>query len=118
MKGFILFIISSFMKNTLAPFLYTYGCIRSLMKKEFNKYHFDLAVSKDQYGNVIGKYLFNSIMIKKGGHSAGLPDETISSVIGKNKATNTLTFLGKGIAWILNLIEPNHVELAIEKDEL
>ena len=47
----------------------------------------------------------------------GNPDETISSVLGKNQRDNTLTLLGKLIVWVLNMVDENHSEKAIEDDE-
>ena len=58
---------------------------------------FDLAHSIDQTGNVICERLFNHILIKSRIHRFGNPDETISSVLGKNKVINNLAFLGKGL---------------------
>jgi hypothetical protein len=47
----------------------------------------------------------------------GFPDETLSSVFGKNKRSKTLTKFGSVWAWLLNKIERNHVEKSIEEDE-
>ena len=112
----ILFLIASLLKWILSPLLYWYGIIRSLQLKEFLKWHKDLAISKDQYGNVVGKYFWNDYLIKSySKYKFGHPDETISSVEGKNKLNNTLTSLGKWLADFLNKREKNHVEKAIEK---
>ncbi|WP_338871740.1 hypothetical protein WBJ53_26175 [Spirosoma sp. SC4-14] len=71
-----------------------------------------IALSLDLTGNVICKDLMNLIFIKPEGHLFGDNRETISSVLGKNKATGTLRFLGRKLADLLNWIQPNHVELA------
>jgi hypothetical protein len=60
--------------------------------------------------------LFNDILIKKGGHKFGNPDETISSVLGKNFLKGKLSLMGKGLNWILNLIEKDHSIKAIEHE--
>jgi len=39
---------------------------------------------------------------------------TISHVLGVNKGFNNLTYTGKALAWLLNKIEKDHVEKAIE----
>ena len=83
--------------------------------KKLGNYWFIMAISVDQLGNVVMSSLFNDILIKKYGHKFGDEDETVSMVLGVNKATGTLTKLGKLIADILNKIEHNHVEKAIEK---
>lgn len=112
--GFILFIIASVLKWILAPLLYTYGAIYSIKNKELLKWHKDLAISKDQHGNVLGKFLFNKLLIKSCGYKFGNPDETISSVIGKNELNNTLSQLGLILAYILNKLDPGHTKKAIE----
>jgi len=74
-----------------------------------------MAVSVDQLGNVVMSTLLNDIMITKYGHKFGDEDQTISMVLGVNKAMGTLTDKGKSLADFLNKIDPNHVEKAIEK---
>ena len=77
-----------------------------------------MAVAGDQFGNVACQALLNVTLIKKGGIKFGNPDETVSGVLGKNKEWETLTGIGKFIAGVLNKIEKNHVEKAIEEDEI
>ena len=115
----ILFLIASILKWLFAPFLYCYGVVRSLYigNGEIGKWHFDLAISKDQYGNVVGKYFFNDVWIKPDGYKFGKPDETMSSALGKNKRISMFRKFGESIANFLNKIDPNHVEKSIEEDE-
>lgn len=94
------------------------GTIISLKRGEYGKYYLDMAISNDQNGNVVGQYVFNLVLITKDSNALfGNPDETISSVLGKNKKANTLTWLGCKIADILDRIEKNHVEKAIDLTE-
>lgn len=67
-----------------------------------------MALSIDQTGNVIMADLFNIILINKKGYKFGDEDETISSVLGKNKINNNLKPLGKALDWVLDKIDPNH----------
>lgn len=116
--GIILLLISTILKLVLSPVLYLYGSIISLYNHEFDKWNAQLAISKDQYGNGLGKYLFNSLLITKlSKNKFGNIDETISSVIGKNKINNTLTMLGRQIDFLLNLFEENHSIKAIDETE-
>lgn len=108
MIGFILFIVSTILKMLVAPFAYLYGTIVSLKRKEWHYWHFNLAIAKDQYGNAVCRYLFNWLLIKKEGYKFGNIDETISSVLGKNKRDNTLKSLGKFIDKTLNRLDNNH----------
>lgn len=118
MIGLFLLIISTVLKVALSPLLYSYGAIRSLFKGGFNQWNFDLAVAKDQYGNTLGKWIFTDLLItKESKNHFGNVDETISSVIGKNKREGTLTLLGKFIDGVLNVIDPNHSIKAIDDTE-
>ena len=111
--GPILLLISTILKIVLSPILYLYGTVRSLQKGEWSKWNEDLAIAKDQYGNGLGKYMFNDVV----GKGFGNIDETISSRLGKNKKDHSLTFVGRLIAGILNDIEKNHVEKAVDLTE-
>lgn len=118
MIGLFLLIISTVLKVVLSPILYLYGVARSLLKCGFNQWNFDLAIAKDQYGNCLGKWLFNDILItNKSNHHFGNIDETISSVIGKNKKDGTLSLVGRAIDGILELLDPNHSIDAIDETE-
>lgn len=115
--GFLLFIISLVMKRLLEPFMYIYCSIIAIYKGEWNQYNTDLALSTDQYGNALSKYLFNQVLIKKEGHQFGNIDETISSCIGKNKVTGTLTWLGRVVDYVLDLLDPDHSIKSIDNTE-
>jgi hypothetical protein len=116
--GLLLLIISSCLKLILAPILYLIGAILSLFKGGFNQWNLDLAIAKDQYGNALGKYVWNGLLINKHSvHLFGNIDETISSVLGKNKRDRTLTFLGIFFDKILEAIDPNHSEDSIDETE-
>ena len=117
MIGFILNLVSSILTWLFKPMIYTYCSIIALYKREWNEYNMNLAIGKDQYGNALSKYLFNQILISKDGYKFGNVDETISSVIGKNKVKGTLLIFGKGLDFILNLLEPNHSIKAIDTTE-
>ena len=105
--GILLTILATILTYILSPFLIIYSFIR-LKYKEIGDHYFDVAVSIDQLGNVLGSPLFNDIMIKKEGFKFGNEDETISSVLGRNYQTNNLKFIGKCIRYLLDKIEKNH----------
>ena len=116
--GLLLFIISLLLKRILEPFMYIFGSIIALYKGEWNQYNTDLAIAIDQYGNGLSKYLFNILLIKKTSiNKFGNIDETISSVIGKNKVTNTLTWLGVAVDIMLDSLDPDHSIKAIDNTE-
>ena len=116
MKGFILLITAVLMSIILYPLGWVYSLITfRLSLKQLGRYWFVMAVSVDQLGNVVMGTLFNDILIRKYGHKFGDEDQTVSMVLGVNKKMGTLTKLGKLIADILNFIDKDHVEKAIEK---
>jgi Zn-dependent protease len=115
MIGFILMTLAIVLSVVLMPlgFVYTLITFRFSIKR-LGSYWKIIAISIDQLGNVVCANLFNDLLIKKEGHKFGDEDETISMVLGLNKASKTLLPLGKALAWLLNAIDPNHVEKAIE----
>jgi uncharacterized membrane protein YcfT len=116
--GFLLFIISLVFKRILELPMYLFGSVIACLKGEWNQYNMDLAIATDQYGNGLSKYLFNILLIKKtAGHKFGNIDETISSVIGKNKVAGTLTWLGRVVDIVLDSLDPNHSIDAIDNSE-
>ena len=88
--------------------------ISYFQKNRNKKYFLHVAMSLDQHANVFAQYWLNWFLIKPNGYKCGNIDETVSSVLGKNKKANTLTKTGLLIANILNRLETNHVEKAIE----
>ena len=86
-------------------------------RKKVTGYFLETAKNIDIFGNKEYRTLFNTILIKKSkslNHFGG--DETISSVLGKNQLTKTLTITGKILVYILNLIDKNHCIKAIEEE--
>lgn len=116
--GIILTILAATLSILLFPIVLLYSLFRYTTWKSFNAHWFKIAVSIDQLANVVVKHPLNDFCIKRGGYMFGSQDETMSSVFGKNKATGTLTMFGALIASGLNKLEHNHVEKAVEQDEV
>lgn len=120
MIGLILFILSTFLAGVIYPIGFLYSVGLTLIKsgyKTLDEYLFNCALATDQHANVFLAKLFNDIMIKQGGHKFGNPDETISSVLGKNKLIGKLSLFGKCLDKILHLLDNNHSIKSIEEDE-
>lgn len=120
MIGLILFIISNVLACLIYPIGFIYSIGLTLLKsgyKTLDDYLFNCALATDQHANVFLAKLFNDVMIKKGGHKFGNPDETISSVLGKNKLMGKLSLFGKCLDYILHLLDNNHSIKSIEHDE-
>ena len=127
MKKSIIYILLSILAKRLqrlfSPFSWLYAVLRIALSKDMGwmdlyRYFEDVAVSYDQTANAENGVFFNDIMITKMSlNEFGFPDETLSSVFGKNKRVHTLTKFGMFWAVFLNKIERKHVEKAIEDDE-
>lgn len=118
MNGLILFLVARILTYLIYPIGFTYSILLTLFKngyKELDNYLFDCAVAEDQRANTYLSKLFNDVLIKIGGHRFGNPDETISSVLGKNQISGTLSIFGRALNWILNKIEEDHSIKSIEK---
>ena len=98
----------------LCVLLFPVGFAIGLIPPNRNKYLYNICIGLDQLGNVICATLFNHLLIKKDSPAFGNPDETISSVIGKNKLVNNLTILGKLLDLFLDLLDKNHTINSIE----
>jgi hypothetical protein len=102
----------------LSIILFPIGFIISMFYPNRKKYLYNIALGIDQLGNVICAKLFNLTLIYPSSiHKFGNEDETISGVIGKNKRLNTLTFVGRLLDMLLDIIDKNHSIKAIEEDE-
>ena len=127
MKQTIIYILLSIIAKKLqgffSPISWIYAILRILFSKDLgikdlNEYFKNVAISYDQTANAENGVLYNDIMITKTALNVfGFPDETLSSVFGKNKRSKTLTKFGSIWANLLNKIEKDHVEKAIEGDE-
>lgn len=72
-----------------------------------------VALGIDQIWNVIGRDLFNAILVTEGWHKFWNVHETISCVLWHNQITNTLTDTWKRLANLLDKIEKDHCKNAI-----
>jgi len=71
-------------------------------------YFLSSAINLDKFGNREFRTLWNKTLINNKGHKFGDINETISSVLGKNQLTGTLTKFGNILVWILDKIDNNH----------
>lgn len=101
----------------LSIVLFPIGFLFSMFYPKRGRYMFKIALGIDQLGNVVCARLFNFFLITQEGYQFGNEDETISSVLGKNRKTNTLTLFGMMLDWLLDIIEKDHSIRSIEEDE-
>lgn len=112
-KSFSLFLIALCLLITTAPFGLLFALGRQLLYRKIqllSVYLLEVALVIDQAGNVIMQHLLNFALLKqsKKAYLFGNKNETISSVIGKNHVTGTLSFLGVSLDKMLNFIDKNH----------
>jgi 8-oxo-dGTP diphosphatase len=112
-KSCLLFCIALVLFVTTAPFGFVYALLRQLF---FSKVHLlalyfiEIALVLDEAGNVVMQHVLNDFLLRKKTNTYwfGNKKETISSVIGKNCLTNTLSPLGKALNRFLNFIDKEH----------
>ena len=112
-KSFLLFCIAIVLLITTAPIGFFYALLRQLFfgkLKTLSLYFLEVAISIDNTGNVMMQYLLNDLLLinRPATYYFGNKKETISSVIGKNSLTNTLSSLGKALNAFLNWIDKDH----------
>jgi len=120
--GYLLFFVAFALSIVLYPLGFVYSLIRLVATLRFktavqylNRVFFTCAILIDIMGNVFMRYMFNDFLVKPGAHPFGSEQETISKVLGINKANNKLTLAGKVLAAILNFLDKDHVEKAAQK---
>ena len=107
--GFLLFLIARFLLLPLTVINYfTVG--------ETKGYFRDTALSLDIFGNREYRASLNKYLITSKGYRFGQQGETISSVLGKNELTKTLTRQGRLLVRILNKIDRNHCFNSIDNN--
>ena len=73
-----------------------------------------IAIGLDQIGNSVCRDMLNGLLITSGWYSFGRIQETISSVLGKNEKSWTLTWLGRAIVAVLDWLDKDHCEKSIQ----
>jgi hypothetical protein len=126
MKNFLLMILATILLAIFGTlgFLYSFFTLHNGTR---SKYYRAIAESLDQLGNVVCQDLFNQWMIRDvpvdgywphmaQAYSFGNIDETVSSVLGKNKRRGTLTPAGQWLDRLLDKMDKNHSIDSIEKN--
>ena len=113
LKSFLLFCIAIVLLIFTTPIGFFYALLRQSFfgkLKTLSVYFLEVAISIDNTGNVIMQHLLNDFLLikQKETYYFGNKKETISSVIGKNSLTNTLSPLGKALNAFLNWIDKDH----------
>lgn len=105
--GYILFLVAYLLFLPLTIF--------NALNVRKKGYFLDTAINIDRFGNREFRFSLNKYLIKENSpFRFGNIEETISSVLGKNKRFGYLTKFGKVICSILDFIDKNHCEKSIQ----
>ena len=112
-KSFLLFCIAMFLFLITAPFGFLYAVIRQSCIKSVNSltvYFLELALAIDNAGNVLMQHVLNDLLLIKNEKTYlfGNKMETISSVIGKNLLSHTLSSTGLALNAFLHWLDKDH----------
>jgi hypothetical protein len=113
LKSLLLFCIAFVLFFTTAPIGFLYAVIRqSLVKRvhSLSVYFLELALALDNAGNVLMQHVLNDALLIRSEkrYLFGNKMETISSVIGKNLVTHTLSPAGRALNTFLHWIDKDH----------
>jgi hypothetical protein len=120
-KSLLLFCIAFILFFTTAPIGFLYAVIRqSLVKRVYSLsvYFLELALALDNAGNVLMQHVLNDALLIRNQNTYlfGNKMETISSVIGKNLITHTLSSAGLILNTFLHFIDKDHSLNSINYD--
>jgi len=107
----VILIVAITLLYLLLPIIAVFMIIKYLFtgnKRMLAVWFYRTARAIDVFANVNGAEFFNSIFISEGGYKFGNPQETISSVIGKNQRDKTLSIAGQILRWLLDKISDDH----------
>jgi hypothetical protein len=120
-KSLLLFCIAFILFFTTAPIGFLYAVIRQSLAKRVHSlsvYFLELALALDNAGNVLMQHVLNDALLirKENTYLFGNKMETISSVIGKNLVTHTLSSAGLILNTFLHFIDKDHSLNSINYD--
>ncbi len=112
-KSLLLFCIAFVLFFTTVPIGFLYAVIRQSIVKRVHSlsiYFLELALALDNAGNVLMQHVLNDALLIRNEKTYlfGNKMETISSVIGKNLVTQTLSPIGRLLNTFLHWIDKDH----------
>jgi hypothetical protein len=116
MIGYLLFLIARTVAILSSPLGILYTVVRRYVKgkrKTLGSYRINMAYVYDVLINVCWGDFLNDVFSKWDAYPYGNPNDSLSRVLGKNKAIDKLKKTEAWVAKQLNRIDPNHVEKAI-----
>ena len=116
LRNVLLLVVAILLVVLLSPLAVLAKIVFVIRRREIDSEWFRrLALSLDQFGNVLADDLFNWLLIHDDNTAPfGDEDETVSSVLGKNHLSDNLTVTGKALRRLLHKLDPNHSIKSIE----
>jgi hypothetical protein len=119
MKEVCLLLVAILLLYILFPIIIIFMVIKFILtgdKRMMLVWFYRTAREIDVFANINCGEFFNSIFLTEGGYKFGKQNETISSVIGKNQRSNTLSIAGMILRKILDYIDEDHCKKSIRDD--
>jgi len=82
--------------------------------EELSLWFYNMALSNDQHGGCVNSKTLDLFMSKRGAEKYGNPDDTVSYILARNKHKSKNSNIGVIIGKLLDKIEHNHLDKAIE----
>lgn len=112
--GVVLFIIAILLFIPLTGINLALVVVKNPSWKTVDGYFYQTSIDIDRFGNRNLRSLLNATLIIGSENGFGDPRETISSVLGKNQQTNTLTTSGQWLLRLLDWLDENHCEKSVK----
>lgn len=106
--SFILLVVAIFLFVCVMPLAVAHFIIDLFRYGSAKQRMFGAALGIDIAANSLFSSFLNAYFLKKGGYHFGMPGETISSALGKNQVSGTLTIVGLGLVKLLNVLDRDH----------
>lgn len=117
MIGYLLFLVARTIVILGMPFGVIYTVVRRVILKKaktLGGYYVDMAYLYDVLVNVCYGDFLNDVLKKWDAYQYGDKEDSISLVLGRNKALQRLTRFEKWVADQLNKLDKDHVEKAAQ----
>lgn len=118
--AFLLWVVSIILKWVVTiiglifmPAYYLLALIFGWSRPVLWEWFYNMALSNDQHAACVNATTLQVFTTKRGAFYFGDPDDTASYVYGRNYYRQKNNALGRGIVWILNKVDKDHVIKAV-----
>jgi hypothetical protein len=126
LNSIILFIVAVVLSIALMPISFTFTIFVNIIKLDdkaflafFSDFFYSLALGIDKIGNVVLQVPLNAFAINSyktlKSYRFGDINDTISYALAKNWKRDNLTLVGWCLVWVLEWLDPNHMEKSLNR---